>query len=79
MARRLPAIQPGLGPRTPLIGTELGAQDLFKGRHFEKVIDFEIFFNVETVRLDHLRSHPRGGQRRPGQVQHPCFSGLKIR
>jgi len=51
VARRLPAIQPGLGPRTPVVGTELGAQDLFKGRHFEKVIDFEIFFKRDILTL----------------------------
>ena len=51
VARRLPAIQPGLGPRTPVVGTELGAQDLFKGRHFEKVFDFEIFFKRDILTL----------------------------
>jgi len=51
VARRLPAIQPGLGPRTPVVGTELGAHDLFKGRHFEKVIDFEIFFKRDILTL----------------------------
>jgi hypothetical protein len=51
VARRLPAIQAGLGPRTPVVGTELGAQDLFKGRHFEKVFDFEIFFKRDILTL----------------------------
>jgi hypothetical protein len=51
VAWRLPAIQPGLGPWTPVVKTELGAQDLFKGRHFEKVFDFEIFFKRDNPHL----------------------------
>ena len=34
-----------------VVGTELGAQDLFKGRHFGKVFDFEIFFKRNILTL----------------------------
>jgi hypothetical protein len=63
VAWRLPAIQPGLGPWTPVVKTELGAQDLFKGRHFEKYLisKFSLSVIILTLSNQYVLSFSRVG------------------